>query len=56
MWGDWKLGKCSVSCGNGRLVHTRKCNKPTPANGGKHCVGPSRKVQPCYQGCCLGTK
>lgn len=55
-WGPWKLGKCNVTCGIGNLIRTRECNNPLPANGGEECVGPSREVQPCDEGCCPGTK
>ncbi|XP_061179046.1 uncharacterized protein LOC133187646 [Saccostrea echinata] len=39
-WGEWeKIGKCSVTCGNGqqKYMRTHKCNNPTPRNGGKDC-------------------
>ena len=54
-WGPWKLGPCSVTCGKGTLVRTRKCDNPAPANGGKGCVGNSTEVQPCEERCCSGT-
>ena len=53
-WGPWRIGKCSVTHGFGTLVRTRECNNPSPATGGKDCVGPSSEVQPCNEGCCPG--
>ena len=53
-WGPWRLGRCSVTCDGGTLVRTRECNNPSPAIGGKDCVGPSSEVQPCNEGCCPG--
>lgn len=54
-WGPWKLGKCSSTCGKGKLTRTRKCNNPPPANGGKYCVGKNIDFPPCNEGCCPGT-
>lgn len=51
----WNYGECSVACGDGTLVRTRKCNNPPPAHG-KYCEGSSREVLSCYEGCCPGIK
>ena len=53
-WGPWRIGRCSVTCDGGTLVRTRECNNPSPAIGGKDCVGPSSEVQPCNEECCPG--
>ena len=55
-WESWRIGQCSVTCGNGTLVRTRECNNPPPANGGKDCVGPNIEVQPCNERYCPGIK
>ncbi|XP_031573976.1 A disintegrin and metalloproteinase with thrombospondin motifs 16-like [Actinia tenebrosa] len=44
-WSPW--GKCSHPCGGGVRTRTRQCNNPTPRNGGKLCVGESKKFQYC---------
>ena len=54
-WGPYICGRCSVTCGKGRLTCTRECNNPSPANRGKNCVGPFSRVHPCDEGCCPGT-
>ncbi|XP_076647153.1 A disintegrin and metalloproteinase with thrombospondin motifs 7 [Halictus rubicundus] len=52
-WGAWSpAGSCSRTCGGGLKFSERECNKPTPANGGRYCIGERRKVimcntQPC---------
>ena len=55
-WGPWRTGPCNVTCGIGYLFRTRKCNNPTPATGGKYCVGPSIEWQLCNAGCCPSIK
>lgn len=53
-FGAWT--KCSKECGAGSQNRTRTCTNPTPANGGKYCVGsPGLKtqicnIQPCGEG------
>ncbi|KAL7038269.1 hypothetical protein ACKWTF_009531 [Chironomus riparius] len=43
-WGEWsEFGDCSRTCGGGVQSAVRKCDNPTPANGGKFCVG--QKIQ-----------
>ncbi|KAL1022832.1 hypothetical protein UPYG_G00032950 [Umbra pygmaea] len=44
-WMDW--GPCSVSCGVGAQQRLRQCNKPLPANGGRHCVGKEIDTRSC---------
>jgi hypothetical protein len=47
-WGEWSDLGCSRTCGNGTRSYRRDCNNPTPANGGKICVGESTKTEPCF--------
>ncbi|KAL3280841.1 hypothetical protein HHI36_004070 [Cryptolaemus montrouzieri] len=55
-WGKWTTPtQCSRTCGGGTSTSTRECNNPTPASGGRYCLGDRRKVttcnmQPCPQG------
>ena len=48
-WGWW--GSCSMTeCGWGHRRRARKCNKPTPLNGGSHCSADgssSSKIEMC---------
>ena len=39
--------KCSQSCGDGIQNRTRKCDNPTPANGGADCVGQRIETREC---------
>jgi len=41
-WGSW--GSCSQL---GRKTRTRKCNNPTPLNGGASCAGSSTNQGLC---------
>ena len=54
-WSDWIPGECSRTCGTGISWHTRECNDPRPAHGGKNCVGLNRLLNYCKKGCCPGT-
>ena len=52
-WGKWsKYGKCSVTCGGGQRLRTRKCNRPKPAGGGKKCEGENQQTQECNTKSC----
>ena len=52
-WGPWQAsGSCSTSCGGGTQTLTRYCNKPSPANGGKTCVGSKIVMQACNTQAC----
>ncbi|KAK9869843.1 hypothetical protein WA026_003569 [Henosepilachna vigintioctopunctata] len=55
-WGKWTTPtECSRTCGGGTSTSKRECDNPTPANGGRYCIGERKKVttcnmQPCPQG------
>lgn len=42
-----RYGLCSRSCGGGVQSSTRDCNSPSPANGGKYCIGTRIKYRSC---------
>ncbi|XP_014286449.1 A disintegrin and metalloproteinase with thrombospondin motifs 15 isoform X3 [Halyomorpha halys] len=47
-WGKWqKYGECSRTCGGGVRKSIRDCNNPTPANGGKYCLGERVRYHSC---------
>ncbi|XP_040907946.1 A disintegrin and metalloproteinase with thrombospondin motifs 2-like [Toxotes jaculatrix] len=49
-WGTWSsYGSCSRTCGGGVSFRTRRCDNPTPANGGRTCFGNSYEFQLCNQ-------
>ena len=50
-WNDWQEGKCSKSCGGGKMTRTRT-QAMFPALGGKKCIGePSITVSCNIQEC-----
>lgn len=51
-WMEW--GACSVSCGTGVQRRLRQCNKPLPANGGRHCAGSASETRSCKGKPCPG--
>ncbi|KAJ3646138.1 hypothetical protein Zmor_023740 [Zophobas morio] len=52
-WSNWSpWGPCSRSCGTGVQFRTRKCNNPTPSNGGNVCEGISEKWRICNNQTC----
>ena len=55
-WSKWKKGKvpCSVTCGKGYRLDTRRCNRPKARNGGKACPGPNTMVTWCLLPRCEG--
>lgn len=47
-WGNWgPFSKCSGPCGWGRTERHRQCNNPSPASGGKQCVGNIKELRLC---------
>ena len=56
-YGPWiQTGSCSKSCDTGSQTFIRKCDSPPPSNGGKDCVGISKKVGICNTHACPGNK
>ena len=54
-WGDWSdWSACSVSCGPGASIRSRKCDNPPPGPGGQPCQGPPLSNKPCNEGLCPG--
>ena len=52
---DWgAYSDCSEKCGGGVKTRTRSCTNPTPAHGGKACVGPSIQTDSCNLHPCPG--
>ncbi|XP_011537602.1 A disintegrin and metalloproteinase with thrombospondin motifs 14 isoform X1 [Homo sapiens] len=55
-WSSWtKFGSCSRSCGGGVRSRSRSCNNPSPAYGGRLCLGPMFEYQVCNSEECPGT-
>ncbi|CAD5123995.1 DgyrCDS12301 [Dimorphilus gyrociliatus] len=46
-WSKWVFDDCSVSCGTGIQTGQRKCDNPSPQNGGKECEGASKETKEC---------
>jgi hypothetical protein len=41
-WTEWTLSEqCSKPCNSGKLLKTRTCTNPVPAEGGQYCIGES---------------
>ncbi|XP_074636148.1 uncharacterized protein LOC141894391 [Acropora palmata] len=55
-WGRWSAwSSCSVTCNKGKHSRTRKCDEPSPKNGGKDCPGNNLDVGDCEKiRCALG--
>ncbi|KAJ8669558.1 hypothetical protein QAD02_000817, partial [Eretmocerus hayati] len=52
-WGEWSAwSECSRSCGAGISITERVCNHPSPANGGKFCIGERRRYKICNNQAC----
>ncbi|XP_068605494.1 properdin-like [Brachionichthys hirsutus] len=51
-WGAWSAaGPCSVPCGEGLQLSTRRCDNPTPKYGGALCPGSSTRSSVCQSPC-----
>ncbi|XP_053120701.1 SCO-spondin-like [Hemicordylus capensis] len=44
-WGPWS--PCTQSCGEGTQFRFRECDNPPPQNGGRGCVGNSKRQRAC---------
>ncbi|XP_038045102.1 SCO-spondin-like [Patiria miniata] len=44
-WSEWS--NCTKSCDGGNTERMRKCNNPTPKNGGEPCRGPAKQTKTC---------
>ena len=54
-WTDWTLWSvCSATCDNGQTSRQRFCARPSPANGGLNCPGPSTEQKACKVANCPG--
>ncbi|XP_071450367.1 A disintegrin and metalloproteinase with thrombospondin motifs 20 [Hetaerina americana] len=52
-WGPWqRWSSCSRTCGGGVKKSERSCSSPTPANGGKYCVGDRVRYKSCRKNEC----
>lgn len=47
-WSAWDM--CSAACGIGRKLRFRTCDNPSPAYGGKPCLGLPEEVMECDTG------
>lgn len=51
-WGAWSPpGPCSVTCGAGLQLSSRKCDSPPPKHGGRYCDGASSQTSICQSPC-----
>lgn len=54
-WTAWKpWTECTRSCDSGIQTRARMCTNPSPAYGGKDCVGLSDEIKPCNKNPCPG--
>ncbi|CAC5369489.1 unnamed protein product [Mytilus coruscus] len=51
-WGLWSSVRCSVSCGYGIGIRTRRCDNPLPSADGNGCVGCDMERKLCSLGKC----
>ena len=53
-WGDWIIGDCSQTCGEGTRTNTR-APEILAEHGGEECNGPSSIAESCQLQNCTGT-
>lgn len=47
-WGPWSpWSECSRSCGAGVMFSERHCDNPSPAYGGRYCIGERKRYKMC---------
>ena len=47
-WSEWgSYGKCSTTCGTGKIMRRRICNNPPPRDGGLPCSGSEVQAAGC---------
>ncbi|XP_062508274.1 SCO-spondin-like [Corticium candelabrum] len=52
-WSAWSVSKsCTQSCGRGSQLQFRKCDKPSPSDGGADCPGLEVQTVPCNEQLC----
>ena len=51
-WSSWD--PCSETCDEGFQKRMRECTNPTPANGGKACIGAAMETKKCILKFCPG--
>lgn len=52
-WTDWSTwSRCDVTCGNGTETRGRTCTNPSPANGGRDCIGLGTETKSCQEDPC----
>ena len=49
MWSE-----CSATCGGGSQSRVRRCNNPSPSNGGRPCSGSMIGTRRCNTQSCPG--
>ncbi|XP_022783430.1 coadhesin-like [Stylophora pistillata] len=49
-WTQWQ--QCSKTCGGGTQTRTRRCDSPSPSNGGKACTGDTFQTRECNTNTC----
>ena len=53
VWEEWtETSTCTVTCGGGSKLYSRKCIKPQ--RGGKGCEGDASKIGSCGEQKCPG--
>lgn len=55
VWGAWgEFFPCDKACGGGIQLRFRKCDNPSPSNGGLQCIGDSLQSATCNDHPCKG--